>query len=222
MSKGVTHFKAEAEKISESFPELKFEELENKALQITGELVLRDQEGLYIDTYNIRIEPHESYPLKFPKVYETGGRIPINIDWHIFPDGHCCIKSLPEEDLICKNGINLVSFINGQVVPFFFNQKYREMHGFFLNERAHGLDGNIAFFEDVFNTRDLTKIARGLIYIKARKEPGRTSQCFCGENIKYRKCHRSAFKLLQVFSDEDFERYLNMIVSSPRFKMDNY
>lgn len=221
MNKGFERFKAEAEKISESFPELKFEELESKAPQISGKLVLRDQDGLCIDSYNIRIEPHESYPLKFPKVYETGGRIPLNIDWHVFPDGHCCIKSIPEENLICNNGINLKKFINDQVIPYFFNQKYREMHGFFLKERAHGRDGNIAFFEDVFNTRDLTKIARALIFIKARKEPGRTSQCFCGEKIKYRKCHRKEFKLLQVFSDEDFDKYLNMIVSSPRFKMNN-
>lgn len=158
---------------------------------------------MYVVSYFIRIETTIDYPFGFPYVYETEGRIPHNIDWHVFPNGHCCIKSIPEEALLCKQGITLLWFIEQQIKPYFFNQKFREIHGYFLNERSHGREGNIKYFEDVFRTKDLTIIAKGLLFIKGRNEPERVSKCFCGSGLKYRKCHREAFRLLSLFTDEE-------------------
>lgn len=152
------------------------------------------------------------YPNRFPHVFETGGRIPINIDWHVYPnDGHCCICSIPEEILICKNWISLHSFIENQVKPYLFNQKFREVHGFFLKERPHGNKGNIQFFVEAFKTNDLTTVINGLIFIKQRNEPNRVSQCFCGSGFKYRKCHKESYRVLSLFSNDELNVFIEMI-----------
>jgi hypothetical protein len=204
-------FKQEAALIPGNIPSLNYAEKEDGLPYLFGELALRDEIGQIVDTYSIRIEPAPAYPFQFPYVYETGNRIPNNIDWHVFADGHCCIKSLPEELLLCKTGITLDWFIERQIVPYFFNQKYREIHGFFLHERSHGLKGNIEFFEDILRTRNPVKIVEWLEFIKKRDEPIRVSDCFCGSGIKYRKCHREAYRTLSKFTNQELEYYAGRV-----------
>ena len=214
MNKGFANFKAEALNIHQQYPKLTYSESEDGVSNIFGELELNDDEGGLIDSYFIRIQPTPDYPLRFPFVFETKGRIPVNIDWHVFPDGHCCIKAIPEEIIICKHGITLLQFMTKQVVPYFFNQKYRELHGYFLNERSHGIKGSIEFFKDAFKTDNLKTIAKSLLFIKNRNEPIRTAKCFCGSEEKYRKCHRETFRLLNLFNDEELNLYIQMVISA--------
>lgn len=167
---------------------------------IEGRLHLPDEEGRFIDSYSIKIEVKDDYPNSLPVVYETAQRIPINIDWHVFPDGHCCIVTPPEESLICKKGITLENFITNHVLPYFHNQLFRELNGYFLNERSHGNEGIREFFQTKFNTDDSKKVSQWLLFIAKKKEPERTAECFCGSGKKYRKCHRNTFRELSIFS----------------------
>ncbi|MEO8820252.1 MAG: hypothetical protein ABI374_05405 [Ginsengibacter sp.] len=41
--------------------------------------------------------------IDFLSVCETRGRLPLNIDWQSYPDGHCCIKTVPEKIFIAKD-----------------------------------------------------------------------------------------------------------------------
>jgi len=213
VNNGFLIFKKEAEFIQNEYPGLILDADEkNTAPCISGIIKLEDEKGSFIDSYKIKIVPTSEYPNRFPHVFETDGRIPINIDWHVYPDdGHCCISSIPEEILICKNGISIHSFIENQVKPYFFNQKYREMKGFFLNERPHGMKGNIQFFTEELKTTDFVKLIQELYFIKARNEPNRVQKCFCGSGLKYRKCHREAFRKLGVFSDQELDLFIRMI-----------
>jgi hypothetical protein len=149
MSDSELMFREQALLISDDFPELVFCEENGKPL-LKGQIILNDSDGKFIDQYEVTIEAVEMYPFRFPYVYETGGRLPINVDWHLFSDGHCCIKTIPEEYLLCKSGINLKWFIESQLIPYFFNQKHREIHGYYLNERPHGGQGVIEFFEELY------------------------------------------------------------------------
>jgi len=130
----------------------------------------------------------------------------------VYPDGHCCINSIPEEILICRKGINLQCFIEDQIKPYLFNQKYREENGFFLKERPHGNKGNIQFFIDVFKTNDMVPIIQGLNFMRQRKEPNRVSHCFCGSGQKYRKCHREAYRTLSAFTNQELDYFIAMIL----------
>lgn len=180
---------------------------------LSGTIHLQSENGSLIDSYTLKIIAIPEYPSRFPLVFETEGRIPLNIDWHVYPsDGHFCVSSVPEEILICRKGISLHSFIEDHLIPYLFNQKYREENGFFLKERPHGMKGNIQFFTEIFKTEDLIKIAKNLNFIKQRKEPKRVNQCFCGSGLKYRKCHREAYKTLSAFTDNEIDLFIEMIV----------
>lgn len=204
-------FKDEAIYIHEHFPDLKYYETQENGPVVLGDIILADRDGMPIDKYQVRIVPSINYPATFPLVFETGGRIPINIDWHVYSDGHCCIKTLAEELLICKKGINLKDFIEKHVVPYFFNQKHRELHGYFLQEYSHGHKGIIEFFEDQFNTKNINLILNGLIFIKSRREPNRVEDCFCGSGRKYRKCHRDTYRILKEFNNDQLDIIIKTI-----------
>lgn len=211
VNKGLEIFKQEALEFIKDYPNFDYSENENKIPELYGDLKLTDNQGNIIDTYQIKVLCSPNYPSAFPFVYETAGRIPINVDWHVFSDGHCCICSIPEEAIICNNGITLESFIENQVKPYFFNQKYREMNGFFLNERSHGQRGNIEFFEDLFRTKDFQKIIQYLLFIKSNEEPDRVSKCFCGSGLKYRNCHKQQFRLIKSLPNALVNHFTNIL-----------
>lgn len=207
-------FSKEAELIQNKYPGLKLEtDLESGEPYLSGIIHLQSENGSPIDSYTVKILAIPEYPDRFPHVFETGGRIPLNIDWHVYPnDGHFCICSIPEEILICRKGISIHSFIEDHLIPYLFNQKYREENGFFLKERPHGIKGYIQFFTEVFKTEDLMKITKSLHFIKQRKKPNRVNQCFCGSGLKYRKCHREAYRTLSTFTDNEIDLFIEMIV----------
>lgn len=206
-------FKKEAEEFCFRNPSFVYSESENQIPEISGYLSLTNDQGLQIDSYKIRIVYNIDFPLRFPFIFEEGGRIPINIDWHLYSDGHCCICSIPEEILICNKGLTLNEFIENHVKPFFFNQKHREMFGFFLKERQHGHFGNIEFFQEKFQTDDLKLIANLLDYIRMHPEPRRVQNCFCNSGKKYRKCHRESFRLFKDLPDYELENFSQFILS---------
>ena len=194
------------------FPGLQYLEDETGQVSIEGSLQLYSHEGDLLDTYRIRIVESDHYPYAFPYVYETGGRLPINIDWHVFQDGHCCIISPPEESLLCKDGIDLSWFIRKQLIPYFFNQKFRETHGYYLNERSHGTMGILEYFYDLFGCHDHHRIARVLYHLLRYPQPERTASCFCGSGLKFRKCCRSPYQVLCRFGLAEKEFYLQLIL----------
>lgn len=206
---GFIKFRVEATNIQEIYPKLMYAETEKNVPYIHGELELKDENGLLVDSYFIKMQPTPEYPSCFPHVFETNGRIPVNIDWHIYTDGHCCIKSIPEEIFICRKGITLHQFIQNEVVPYFFNQKYKELHGYFLNERSHGDKGNLEFFMDIFQTNDLKTIKTAIELNISKKEYSKVAKCFCGSGRKYSKCHRKAFRTLNVYSAIELKYFLS-------------
>lgn len=176
---------------------------------LSGNIDLVDQEHILWDTYKVEISPSVNFPYRFPIVYETGGQIPRNIDWHIFErTGNCCIKVVQEEILICHEGISLLSFIKDQLIPYLFNQMYRRKKGFFLNERSHGVFGPGEFYAEKLNVgEDIDLIIKLLQFIESsNKEPLRVSDCFCGSGKKYRKCHREAYRLLSKLGKEQLTK----------------
>lgn len=210
-STGIELFRQEAKMIGSYFPTLHYEDGENGTPFICGDLILSTEGETTFDKYSIKIVGNAEYPNRFPLVFETAGRIPINIDWHVFPDGHCCLMPIPQEILTCNKGFTLASFINNEVVPYFWNQKYRELHGYFLNERSHGDQGTIEFFQDKLNTPSRLLTKHCLNFIATCKEPKNTDKCFCGSESKYKKCHRPAFRELSQLGKKMLLMYADLL-----------
>lgn len=184
--------------------------IEDNCPVLYGSLSLNDENGILHDTYQVKIKPKDNYPFKFPYVFETEGRIPRNIDWHVFEDkGNFCIASEPDEILACKNGLTLLGFIENQIKPYLFNQTFRQKHGYFLNERPHGHRGWIQFFEDIVKTDNVYNIVFTLQFVLKRKHPDRTAKCFCNNGKKFRNCHKETYTELSKFEDAELIHYIN-------------
>lgn len=187
---------------------------------VFGSLVLTDENGNNEDVYQIEIKATPNYPNSFPLVFETGGRIPKNIDWHIFETtGNCCIASPPEEIIICNSGLTLLSFIENQVKNYFYSQVFRNQNGYFLKERSHGSKGWIEFFEETFMTNNIFNIEFGLNQIIEGKKIDRVSLCFCESGKKYRKCHKRSYDILSKLSLEQINYFLFALRETSEYKI---
>lgn len=201
-------FEKEARDVIQIYNEMTLSE-EDDCPILLGTLNLNDENGVYQDSYQIKIKPKDSYPLRFPYVFEVGGRIPRNVDWHIFEgEGNFCIASQPEEILVCNNGLTLLGFIENQIKPYLYNQTFRYKYGYFLNERSHGDKGWIEFFEDELKTNNIKNIIFVLSFILERNPPDRRSKCFCDSEKKFRNCHKEAYNKLSIFSDLELAHYI--------------
>jgi hypothetical protein len=178
-----------------AFPELSLV-YKNDNVILAGNLTLRDNFSEAVDRYEIEIHPTDKYPDCFPLVHEVGGRIPNNIDWHVYPSGHFCITVPAQERLICLEGINLVLFITDHLLGFLFNQTYRRQNGYFYKERAHGITGKLQFYSEYLQIPNLGKVIPALRMIATSLEQGSHSKCFCGSKRKFKKCHRRSLRNL--------------------------
>jgi len=187
---------------------------------LTGILSIKNGTEI-IDSYSVRIIPQPDYPNRFPFVFESMGKIPINIDWHVFSDGHFCLCTMPEELLKCKNGFTLCDFVETEVKPYLFNQTFRREYGFFNQERKHGFEGELASYKEILELNDVIKVARFFSFLLKRREPGRTEICFCGSYKKYRKCHRQTYRIFEQLSTAELQMILYRILHSEQYKMAN-
>jgi len=204
-------FEKEAKQAIQIYQEMMFS-IEDNCPVLFGTLNLTDINGVYQDSYKIKIKPKDNYPLTFPYVFEVEGRIPKNFDWHIFEaEGNFCIASQPEEILICKKGLTLIDFIENQIKPYLFNQTFRREHGYFLNERSHGDKGWIEFFEDELKTDSINNIIFVLESVLKREIPDRRSYCFCESGKKFRNCHKEAYNKLFAFDDLQLNWFISKL-----------
>lgn len=219
---GYSIFKEHITAVIEKYKELSYK-TDNGIPSIYGSLNLTDELGAIEDTYEIEIKAVPNYPNSFPLVFETGGRIPRNIDWHIFEStGNCCLASPPEEIIGCTNGLTLLSFVDNQVKNYFYSQIFRNQNGYFLKERSHGNKGWIEFFEETFMTNNIFNIEFGLNQIIEGKKIDRVSMCFCGSGKKYRKCHKKSYDILSKLSLDNIKLFLNALKETREYKIANY
>lgn len=181
------------------FPKLHVEERDGISI-LLGEIDLIQGECLE-DSYLIEVHQTDKYPARFPKVFEVGGRIPNNVDWHVMTDGSLCIAAPPDEILACAGGITLYKYLKLWVIPYLYNQTFRKRNGYFYKERSHGDLGIIESYQEILGIRSIGKIIEALNYVGSHKEPDRTSLCFCGSGKKFRKCHRDQFRTLKKIDD---------------------
>ena len=219
---GYTIFEKEAIAVIEKHKELSFK-IKDGIPCVYGFINLIDENGNIEDTYQIEIKATLNYPYRFPELFETGGRIPKNIDWHIFENtGNCCIASPPEEIIICNSGITLISFIENQVRNYFYSQIFRNQNGYFLKERSHGSKGWIEFFEETFMTDNIFNIEFGLNQIIEGKKIDRVSICFCGSGKKYRKCHKKSYDILSKLTLDNVQSFMNALRDTIDYKIAVY
>lgn len=204
MNNAYDSFIVEADEAISEFPELQLYTREDSLPYLVGDIDLYDDNNFVYDRYSVRIECTVDYPSSFPYVFETAQRLPHNIDWHVYGDGHFCLCTPVEEYIHCAKGISLLPFIKEQVIPYLHNQSFREKEGYFLNERSHGWKGTLESVKDILKVKDLKRAETLLTFIYKNNNPSRTAKCFCGSGQKYRHCHREAYQTLKGWLNSDF------------------
>ncbi|WP_409151174.1 SEC-C metal-binding domain-containing protein [Sphingobacterium sp. BS-2] len=212
MNNSYLKFVEEASYAISKFPDLKLLSREDSLPYLEGKIDLLDENGMPYDSYSVKILCVPDYPNSFPVVYETKGRLPHNIDWHVYRDGHFCICTPAEEYIQCSKGITLLDFIQNHLVPYLHNQAFRELEGYYLNERSHGKKGVLESLYMMLDTTNADKVLDILIFIYKNKTPHRTSKCFCESGKKYRHCHRESFTQIKQIGQDRIKFIIQSII----------
>ncbi len=156
---------------------------------LKGILDIPDDEGIVAGSFSVEIHPTSDFPNAFPILYEVGGEIPCEVDWHKYPDSSCCLTVRAKEKLMCKNGITLVWFVQNMAIPYFANQLCRKQTGSYLHEYSHGAKGIWEFYKELFHSQNPEIWKRCLDNTFSNGKNKRNVQCYCNSGKKYKKCH---------------------------------
>lgn len=194
-------FKNDILLVPDLFDKLKVVE-ENEEQFLRGSLDIIDRKGKIWGTYEVEIKGSEGYPYAFPKLYETNDAFPKNADWHVNEDNSCCVDVPMSEKIICKNGLNVTDYIKQYAIPYLANQTYRIREGYYLyGEYSHGILGRLEFYQSKLKASSTTQLLQMFDLIIKDYNPDRRAICpFCHKE-KFRKCHRDAFRELQIIKD---------------------
>lgn len=176
------------------YPKLKFIE-EKRDKFLVGCLDIFDADDNYCDSFNIRLSIPNNHLNSFPKLFEVDNKIKNIDDSHINEDGSCCVCSLQEEDKrLNRKGISIVEYLKEFAIPFLANILYYREKGKYANgEYKHGIDGVVQFYQELFNIKNVNEILTEITK-SITKTSSRNDKCFCGSELKYKKCHLK-FKL---------------------------
>lgn len=184
--------------VLEHYPKLELTE-EKKRKFLKGEIDIFDVDGLYIESYEIKISIPLNYPYGFPVLYETSNKFPHIPDRHVNDEGSCCVCSLQEEDMVTQKGISIIDYIGAYVIPYLANQIYFEHTGLWANgDYEHDTDGIFQYYRELFKTESIEETT-DLLSVLSESKMNRNDLCFCGSNFKLKRCHIDTYRNIKNF-----------------------
>ena len=180
------------------FPSLAVKDKEAKHICIGGSLdidvIIRDEH--ISNKYAIEIEIPKDYPTSLPVVKEVSERIDKSYP-HRYSDTSLCLATDVDMRVSLHPEYSLAEYAKKFVVPYFASYDYYEKYSVFpFGERSHGINGNIEFYEDLFETDAYDQVYSLLEYTCKNKYRGH-AVCPCHSGKRIRDCHGDAVKSLQ-------------------------
>lgn len=168
------------------YDKLHIEKESNQEIILTGEILVNRTASSYTlyKTYHIEVHiPFESD--KLPYVFDIGNAIDSNYN-HQYKDGPLCLETDFAIRIRFVDGLNLVSWMQEFVEPYFFSYEYYQRFGCFpFGERSHGIEGVLQSFGDVFQETDNIKVCKILMFIYSDRYRGHLPcPCGSGKNIR--------------------------------------
>lgn len=142
------------------------------------------------DSYQIRLQLPLVPTSALPQVYEDGGRIPRELDHHVYPDGSLCLGSPLRLRQILGAMPSLLRFLTQCVAPFLYAVSWREQGGFGypFAELAHGTAGLIDDYERLFSLQGRPKVMATLNLLALPKRVANKLLCPCGCGLRLGRC----------------------------------
>src|SRR5690606_13096322 len=134
------------------------------------------------DSYEIEVDL-EPFPQFFPLVTETGGRIPVKMDRHMYPTSSCCcFTTRAKSQILLKTKVkSLPQFFDLILIPFFENNSFYEIEGFYFGEEySHGRNGIIEGYKDILKIDNTLLTAKAIIQVSKSKFLKEHQNCYCG------------------------------------------
>lgn len=193
------------------YPLLKLIE-SNRGIIVVGDITLTHPDIGEYDKYSVSINFSKTYPKCFPKVTEVSKKIPRNARRHVNTDNTLCLAVEPEEKLICRNGITFKFFLDKVLVPHLSRETYRNLHGDYEDgEYSHGLDGLWEFFGQKLNVTDKKCVIKEFEIMLQGHWQKRNEFCYCGSQIKFKKCHLKKWNELMVLGKDYLRTRLELL-----------
>ncbi len=108
----------------------------------------------------------------------------------------------------------MLEYFENEIIPFFYNQIYYDYYGEWVNgDYAHYNLGILEAYYDLLKTKETKIVIDCLEKLSAeRNKINRNEICFCGSNLKIKKCHLKEYEELRLIRDKRiFFRDLEMI-----------
>lgn len=202
----------EWEEVRKSFPKLEELAFVNDTWQANGQIDVIDPSGILWKTFFVRVQIPSKYPLIPPIIFETGGVLPIDPEWHINGDGSCCVGPYVKVYQKLNNVLTIKRWFDLIVMPYFFDQVHRIENGEYKGkEHAHGTNGLLNNYQELWKLGSYEKVIYKLKLITGVTKFPRNAKCFCGNNLKYKKCHLRA-KNFDGIPIEVYKEDLRMIL----------
>jgi len=186
------------------------EAFETLSFQVEGDLVSVHGswavfgESKLITRYEVKIELPDDFPQSAPRVFEVGGRIPKEPDYHINPgDNSACVFAQPERYEKWPPGSGIRDFLNGPMKEFFFSQAFRELNGTWpFGEWSHGGEGILEYYASRLGTGDLGTL-RELLKLALLPKLYRQWPCPCNPEVRVTACHADRVRTLSGLIPRD-------------------
>lgn len=177
---------------------------------LKGEIDICDINGNYWNSFNIVIYiEQQRYPYTVPLVQEVSEKLKREDDWHLDKNGYCCLDIDHELEYMSKKGINISSFYQEKIYPFFTNSLYKKRNGNYASsEYKHHFKGVIQFYNEKLKLNDFSVIIKILDAVIENEIPGRNQPCICGSDTKIKKCHLVIIDFLKTLSKARLQKDL--------------
>ncbi len=173
-------------------PKIRIAEINDDRFVLAGEYHLKAElAGSYLieRTYQLRLVCPRDYPKSIPKVFDEGEYFPRHQDYHTYSDGSFCLGSdLKIKSILC-NDHSLTTFFEEIVVRFLYAVTHRIEFGCFpYGDLAHGEQGLIDDYGEIFGLKGKLSILRALRALGCRKREANKLACPCGCGFRLGRC----------------------------------
>lgn len=171
------------------------------------------------DSYYLKIDVPMAFPQKIPVVTELDGKIPRDGSYHINADSTLCLGSPMRLLQKISEKPSLVGFAEKCLVPYLYaiSHKIRFKGDFAFNELAHGTQGIIDDYLNLFGLRNPKQVIKTLELLGKKRRIANKKPCPCECGLRLGKCkfHNKINKYRKMAYRSWFKKHYQEIVSDP-------
>lgn len=165
--------------------------------------------------YFLSIHIPSDYPESTPVIFETKGEINNSPSNHINYDGSFCLGSPIRLKMLLKRNPDFNYFFEMCVLPYLYavSLKIQQQVGFLFGELAHGTDGLVQDFQELFHLDSAAKVIQMLTILSTKKRQANKMICPCGCKRRVTQClyFKQVLLMRKLFNRCDWEEQLNYL-----------